>query len=82
MACPLAVRGTGMSVIQTSINSRYQIKPGGLIGRVEYSKKGEKNHLPLHECDFNDNAYLRALKDFNVKGCVICEGQKVEKDAL
>ena len=52
------------------------------MGGIEYSKKGEKNHLPLEESDFNFGACLKALKDFNVKGCVICEGPRVENDAL
>ncbi|WP_378954314.1 TIM barrel protein [Pelosinus sp. sgz500959] len=52
------------------------------MGGVKYSKKGEQNHLPLEESDFNFNACLKALKDFDVKGCVICEGPRVENDAL
>ncbi len=52
------------------------------MGGVEYSKKGEKNHLPLEESDFNFVACLKALKKFNVKGCIICEGPRVEYDAL
>jgi deoxyribonuclease-4 len=52
------------------------------MGGIEYSKKGEKNHLPLEESDFNFKACLKALKDFDVKGCVICEGPRVENDAL
>jgi len=52
------------------------------MGGVAYSKKGEKNHLPLEESDFNFKACLKALKDFDVKGCVICEGPRVENDAL
>jgi deoxyribonuclease-4 len=52
------------------------------MGGIEYSAKGERHHLPLQESDFNYNACLRALKDFNVKGCVICEGPRVEHDAL
>jgi deoxyribonuclease-4 len=52
------------------------------MGGIQYSEKGEKNHLPLEESDFNFKACLKALKDFNVKGCVICEGPRVENDAL
>ncbi len=52
------------------------------MGGIEYGPKGEKNHLPAQESDFNYKACLRALKDFKVKGCVICEGPKVEEDAL
>jgi len=52
------------------------------MGGVEYSHKGERNHLPVRESDFNYTACLRALKDYNVQGCVICEGPWVERDAL
>lgn len=52
------------------------------MGGIAYSKKGEKHHLPLAASDFNFTACLQALKDFDVKGCVICEGPCLEKDAL
>ena len=52
------------------------------MGGINYSEKGEKNHLSLLVSDFNYVECLRALKQFNVKGCVILEGPLVEKDAL
>lgn len=52
------------------------------MGGINYNEKGEKNHLPLLESDFNFTACLKAIKDFKVKGCVILEGPLVEKDAL
>ena len=52
------------------------------MGGINYNEKGEKNHLPLSESDFNYVECLKAIKDFNVKGCVILEGPLVEKDAL
>lgn len=52
------------------------------IGGINYNEKGEKNHLPLLESDFNYIECLQAIKDFNVKGCIISEGPLVEKDAL
>jgi len=52
------------------------------MGGINYGEKGEKNHLPLLESDFNFRDCLRALKDFNVRGCIILEGPMVEKDAL
>jgi deoxyribonuclease-4 len=52
------------------------------MGGVNYNEKGEKNHMPLLESDFNYVECLKAIKDFNVKGCVILEGPLVEKDAL
>ena len=52
------------------------------MGGVNYNEKGEKNHLSLLSSDFNYVECLKAIKDFNVKGCVILEGPLVEKDAL
>ncbi len=52
------------------------------LGGIHYDEKGEKHHLPLKDSDFNFINLLKALKDFEVKGCVILEGPLVEKDAL
>lgn len=52
------------------------------IGGVNYNEKGERNHLPLLQSDFNYVECLKAIKEFNVKGCIISEGPMVEKDAL
>ena len=52
------------------------------MGGINYNEKGERNHLPLLESDFNYIECLKAIKDFNVNGCVILEGPLVEKDAL
>lgn len=52
------------------------------IAGINYNEKGEKNHLPITMSDFNYIACLQALKDFEVKGCVIAEGPTLENDAL
>ena len=52
------------------------------LSGIHYGAKGEKNHLELKESDFNYTLCLKALKDFNVKGCIICESPILEKDAL
>ncbi|ODA39310.1 TIM barrel protein [Desulfosporosinus sp. BG] len=52
------------------------------LGGVNYNEKGERNHLPLLQSDFNYVDCLKAIKYFNVKGCIIAEGPMVEKDAL
>lgn len=52
------------------------------MGGINYNEKGEKNHLPLMESDFNYIDCLKAIKDFCVKGCIIAEGPRLEKDAL
>jgi deoxyribonuclease-4 len=52
------------------------------MGGIEYGPKGERRHLPLEESDFDYLACLRALRDFDVKGCVVSEGPRVEEDAV
>lgn len=52
------------------------------MGGIRYTGKGERSHLPLKQSDFHYANCLKALKDFNVKGCVIAEGPEVENDAL
>jgi deoxyribonuclease-4 len=52
------------------------------ISGVEFSDKGEIRHLNLHDCDFRYDDWIQALKDFDVKGLVICESPTQEKDAL
>ena len=49
---------------------------------INYSVKGERNHLPFSESDFNYKFCLKALKDFKCVGCIICESPILEKDAL
>lgn len=52
------------------------------MGGINYTAKGERNHMPMLESDFNYRDCLKALKDFAVRGCVIAEGPLLEKDAL
>ena len=49
---------------------------------INYGAKGEKNHLNFAEADLNYKELLRALKDYEVKGLVICESPNLEEDAL
>ena len=49
---------------------------------IEYTEKGEKNHLPLEEADLDLDAILRALDDFNCRGRILCESPILEEDAI
>ena len=51
------------------------------IAGIEFTKKGEKKHLNLLESEFNYKDLLKALKQFNVKGVVVCESPSIEEDA-
>jgi deoxyribonuclease-4 len=52
------------------------------VSGIKYSQKGELNHLNLEESDFHYSELLSALKDYGVKGRVICESPNLEEDAL
>ncbi|GAI05816.1 unnamed protein product, partial [marine sediment metagenome] len=52
------------------------------VSGIAYGKKGETKHLNLEESDFQYIELLRALKDYDVKGLVICESPNLEEDAL
>jgi deoxyribonuclease-4 len=49
---------------------------------IEYSDKGERKHLKLDESDMNYKELMKALKDYNVAGTMICESPVLEEDAL
>lgn len=49
---------------------------------IAYGRKGEIKHLNLKESDFQYNGLLKALKDYDAKGFVICESPNLEEDAL
>lgn len=49
---------------------------------IRYGDRGELSHLNLKESDLQYVELLRALRDFDVKGLVICESPNLEEDAL
>ncbi|MBL7162220.1 MAG: TIM barrel protein [Anaerolineales bacterium] len=52
------------------------------LSGIEYTPKGEKEHLTIEESDLNIEAILGALKDFNCRGRILCESPILEEDAL
>jgi deoxyribonuclease-4 len=52
----------------------------GHLAGIDYSPKGEKKHLNLEESDMNYKDLLKALKEFNVKGAIVCESPNIEED--
>lgn len=52
----------------------------GHLAGIAYSDKGEKHHLELENSDMNYKDLLKALKEFNVKGALICESPNIEED--
>ena len=51
------------------------------LAGIEYSAKGEKKHLILEESDMNYKDLLKAFKEFNIKGVIVCESPNIEDDA-
>ncbi len=52
------------------------------LAGIAYGKKGEIKHLNLQKSDFQYTELLKALKDNDAKGRVICESPNLEEDAL
>ncbi len=52
------------------------------VSGMEYGKRGEKRHLNFHESEFNWEDLIKVLKEFNIKGVLICESPNLEEDAL
>ncbi len=51
------------------------------LSGIEYSTKGEKNHLPIRESDLNIQQLLETLKNTGCAGRILCESPILEEDA-
>lgn len=49
---------------------------------IEYSAKGERNHVMLNESDLDWRGFIRACADFGVEGTIVSESPRQEEDAL
>jgi deoxyribonuclease-4 len=52
------------------------------LSGIEYSPKGEREHLKIQEADLDIPAIFGALKDFRCRGRILCESPVLEEDAL
>lgn len=52
------------------------------LSGIEYSAKGERNHLPIQESDMNVTDLFKALFDLGCGGRILCESPIMEEDAL
>ena len=52
------------------------------VSGIDYGPKGERKHLILAESDFRYTELLRALRDCEAGGLLICESPNLEEDAL
>ena len=49
---------------------------------IEYGAKGEREHLPIQESDFDLDALFDALRERGCAGRILCESPEMELDAL
>lgn len=49
---------------------------------INYTDKGERNHLPLAECDARWEEFLGVLKSRKVGGVLVCESPTLEEDTM
>ncbi|MGD2058505.1 MAG: TIM barrel protein [Anaerolineales bacterium] len=53
------------------------------LSGIEYTDKGEQNHLMLADSDFDLEALIKALSDHDCAGRILCESpEHMDKDAL
>lgn len=52
------------------------------LSGIEYSEKGERNHLPLRESDLNLSELFSVLKSASCRGRILCESPIMEEDAI
>jgi deoxyribonuclease-4 len=52
------------------------------LSGIEYTERGEQEHLPISESDLNLEAILQALIDLDCGGRILCESPILEEDAL
>jgi len=49
---------------------------------IKYSLSGEQKHVNLRYSDFKYREFLKALKDYDICGVLVCESPNVEGDTL
>lgn len=52
----------------------------GHLAGIEYTAKGEKQHLNLENSDMNYKDLIKVMKEFGVKGTLVCESPNIEDD--
>ncbi|MCJ7717759.1 MAG: TIM barrel protein [Anaerolineales bacterium] len=52
------------------------------LSGIEYTEKGEQNHLIISESDFNLDGLYEALLEVKAGGRILCESPTLEDDAL
>jgi deoxyribonuclease-4 len=50
------------------------------LSGINYTTKGERNHMNLKDSDMQYKDLLQTLKDYKVKGALVCESPNIEVD--
>jgi deoxyribonuclease-4 len=51
------------------------------LSGIEYTDKGEQNHLIIQESDFDLHGLFEALQEVKAGGRILCESPNLEEDA-
>ncbi len=70
-----------ISTIQEEIGAKATDNMHIHISGISCNSKGDLKHLNLEQSDFNWRELLKALKDTNCRGYMICNSPNLEKDA-
>lgn len=73
---------TQIDLIENSLGKEALQRMHIHLSGIEYSAKGEKNHLPLKESDFNLVELIGVLVHRKCSGRIMCESPIMEEDAL
>jgi deoxyribonuclease-4 len=71
-----------LSLVEKSLGRRGLDNMHIHMSGINYTAKGERNHLVLEESDFKWRELLKVWKEFKIRGVVICESPNIEEDAL
>jgi deoxyribonuclease IV len=52
------------------------------LSGIEYGPKGERNHVPVLECELDLTSLFKTLKTYECAGRILCESPAMEEDAL
>jgi len=72
----------GLELYQNHLGSDALTRLHIHMSGIEYSNKGERNHLPIAESDFNLRGLFEALNEKRCAGRILCESPAMENDAL
>lgn len=70
-----------LEIYQNALGSESLTRLHCHLSGIEYTEKGEQNHLIIRESDFNLEALFKALYKVRAGGRILCESPTLEEDA-